>query len=232
MTILNPTAQRDAKRAELDDALAAAREEFTEAQESHRAAKERLSSIRSTLTRTSAEVTYRTGSRGASFDVKAAALAQVALGRATLDDARSVGAGSMSEMSLSELQSSATGLTAELQDAELELRFAASRVRVTGSKVIEALSALSALRYDVAAEELLDAWHELRLLSIELESRAWPAVPVSHSNWSNMKLPRHYSMKVGPVDPFEQYVDLNGAMRTGRLSATSERLHKIFNELR
>jgi hypothetical protein len=47
-----------------------------------------------------------------------------------------------------------------------------------------------------------------------------------------MKLPRHYSSKVGPVDPFEQYVDLNGAMRSGRLNATSERLHKIFNELR
>ena len=39
MTILNPTAQRDAKRAELEHALAAARDEFTEAQESHRAAK-------------------------------------------------------------------------------------------------------------------------------------------------------------------------------------------------
>jgi hypothetical protein len=231
MTILNPTAQRDAKRAELEHALAAARDEFTEAQESHRAAKERVLDIRSTLTRTDAEITYRTGSRGASFDAKAAALAQVALGRATLDDARSVGAGSMTEMSLSELQSSATGLKAALQEQELEQRFAASRVRVTGSKVIEALAALSALRYDVAAEELLDAWHELRLLSIELESRNC-AAPVSHTNWSNMKLPRHYSSKVGPVDPFEQYVDLNGAMRSGRLNATSERLHKIFNELR
>jgi hypothetical protein len=134
MTILKPTAQRDAKRAELDHALNAARDEFTEAQEARRAAKERGLNIRSTLTRTrtDSEITYRTGSRGASFDAKAAALAQVALGRATLGDARSVGAASMIEMSLTELQSSATGRKAALQEQELEQRFAASRVRVSG----------------------------------------------------------------------------------------------------
>lgn len=232
MTDTTTQSKRDAKRAEIEQELVTLREELDEAKTLREQRQAELDKINAAIARTETQIVYRTTPGRAALDAKAAALAQVALGTIDLDEARNFEGGGQSEMSLSELNTSLTGLRIAKRDAETELRHAMSRVRAAGTSVVQLQAGLHALAYEEACDELLKAWADLRVVTTQLQVRNSTALPTWDQTWALLRLPRHTCRNVSRIDPIgSNFIDGTTEIMGAHTSAAERRVRAELEDL-
>ena len=183
---------RAAKREQLDRDFEAQKDALGEAINDLARATDELGRCQAAIRRIDSELRYRCAPGTSVVEAKAEALARVAMGDVTLEDARSAESGSHSTMSLSELTAAQAGLKRAQIDHERAVRDGQSRVRLVRLRALETAAAISALRYDEALDAFVDAWGELRSYALALDGMSSSQSPVEHGTWAQLKLPKHH----------------------------------------
>jgi len=224
-------AQRAAKRAEIDLELSALRDQLAEARVHCARASDEFEACKEAIRRIDAEMRYRTAPGKSVIDAKAEALALVALGTQSLEEARAVEGGTYNKMSLSELNTAIIGLKRSQYQHELTLRDAKLRVRLLGNQVLEKKCAIAASEYDDAVDDLVERWADLRAYSMHFSARSLQQ-PIWLQAWNQLRIPLHQGRPAAIASLSQElFRDGSAVLCGGGTNAAERRIDSIVAEL-